>query len=299
MKKIICLLLCMQSVLLFGCEKSDASSIATESVGKSENSAISYSTSLEETTAEQQTTVADSWSQKATPAADFEIEVNGSNAKILKYLGSEDDIVIPKQIFGYTVTSISQSAFSEKEINSVEIPNTIEEFEELKNGPSNGYRLKVVFEKPLLPESGDNFEYVISGGGIKLMKYNGRESNLWIPDVINGFPVVELDSNLFDENTIFAIHLPDTIETIGYSTFYHINTQSLTIPISVKTVKGEGGPIAYSISDGMFAFDKLGYFSASQKLVNMFNTERDKYEQVYFRTYLENISWEPIIKIIS
>ncbi len=276
-----------------------AKDISTESTNR-----ITDSTILSSAITEESLTL-DSWSQKATDAENFEIEVNGSSARIIKYLGTEDNVVIPREIFGYTVTSIDKDTFVENKVNLVEIPNTIDEWESLRNGDYNNYAMKIIFEKPLLPESGDNFEYVISGGGIKLTGYNGNQSNLWIPSVINGIPVVELDKNVFNKEyadyscNIYAIHVPDNIHTIHYNTFYYESLQSVTLPESINEISGDIPTYPYSLNDGMFAFGYLGYFSASQKIVDMFISQKNIYDQVYYNSFGREKSFQPIIEVVS
>lgn len=59
--------------------------------------------------------------------SDFEY-VSGTKSgtvEITSYIGSDKDIVIPEKIKGDTVTSIGESAFSNADITSVEIPDTV------------------------------------------------------------------------------------------------------------------------------------------------------------------------------
>jgi hypothetical protein len=56
----------------------------------------------------------------------FEVDPSSNNAIIVDYIGTEEDIIIPGSIYGYTVTSIDEYAFfNNSVIKSVVFPNTI------------------------------------------------------------------------------------------------------------------------------------------------------------------------------
>jgi len=61
-----------------------------------------------------------------TPASCFETNVEGSKIAIINYTCSETDVVIPSTIDGKEVYVIGDSAFNDKGLTSVLIPNTVE-----------------------------------------------------------------------------------------------------------------------------------------------------------------------------
>lgn len=64
-------------------------------------------------------------------SGDYEYKfTKGADVSIMKYNGTEPDIVIPEKIDGYTVAAVSDSAFKKQNIKSVIMPDTIEEIGE-------------------------------------------------------------------------------------------------------------------------------------------------------------------------
>ncbi len=73
-------------------------------------------------------------------------------------------------------------------------------------------------------------EYVIekSGSSGIIKAYLGNETNLVVPDVVNGIVPTELGGNTFNNSNIESIVLPDTVTTIGDNAFYNTNLKSIT-----------------------------------------------------------------------
>ena len=62
----------------------------------------------------------------ASPIEDFEYTVSEYHVQITKYTGTDKDVVIPPVIEGRPVTSLGEPAFSETDIESVIIPDTVD-----------------------------------------------------------------------------------------------------------------------------------------------------------------------------
>ena len=61
----------------------------------------------------------------------------------------------------------------------------------------------------------------LADGTIKIIKYNGNEEEIVIPEMINGLIVSELGDGVFqNKKKITKIILPDTVTTIGNNAFY-------------------------------------------------------------------------------
>lgn len=73
-------------------------------------------------------------------------------------------------------------------------------------------------------------EYVIEKSGYSgiIKAYLGNETNLVVPDIVNGIVPTELGGNLFKNSNIESIVLPDTVTTIGDNAFYNTNLKSIT-----------------------------------------------------------------------
>lgn len=73
-------------------------------------------------------------------------------------------------------------------------------------------------------------EYLIEKSGYSgiIKAYLGNETNLVVPDVVNGIVPTELGGNIFKNSNIESIFLPDTVTTIGDNAFYNTNLKSIT-----------------------------------------------------------------------
>lgn len=83
-----------------------------------------------------------------------------------------------------------------------------------------------------------DFEYTINGTNATITKYNGEDSVVEIPSMIEDYTVAAIGYEAFDYCTsITSVTLPDTVTSIEESAFkYCYNITSLTIPDSVETI---------------------------------------------------------------
>ena len=70
-------------------------------------------------------------------------------------------------------------------------------------------------------------EFVINNDGI-IKAYLGKETNVVVPDVVNGIEPRQIGPQVFSNSNIESIVLPDTVETIGESAFVDTNLKSIT-----------------------------------------------------------------------
>lgn len=73
-------------------------------------------------------------------------------------------------------------------------------------------------------------EYIIEKSGYSgiIKAYLGNDTNLVVPDIVNGIVPTELGGNLFKNSNIESIVLPDTVTTIGDGAFCNTNLKSIT-----------------------------------------------------------------------
>ncbi|MGN0487637.1 MAG: leucine-rich repeat domain-containing protein [Ruminococcus sp.] len=64
-----------------------------------------------------------------SPVKDFTFEYEDGNAIVTSYIGSDLDIVIPSEVDGRPVTIIAKDAFKSYDLNSIILPNTLQEIE--------------------------------------------------------------------------------------------------------------------------------------------------------------------------
>lgn len=70
-------------------------------------------------------------------------------------------------------------------------------------------------------------EFVIDRDGI-IKAYLGNETNVVVPDVVNGVVPTKIGPQVFSNSNIETITLPDTIESIGDDAFSNTNLKSVT-----------------------------------------------------------------------
>ena len=68
--------------------------------------------------------------------------------------------------------------------------------------------------------SAEDFEYAETKGGMRIVRYNGVDTEVEVPAQIDGKAVIELDYQAFADNIYLEkVILPDTVLTIGNSAF--------------------------------------------------------------------------------
>ena len=86
-------------------------------------------------------------------------------------------------------------------------------------------------------ENYNGFNYnLMKDGTVQITGYNGKETDLSVPAVIDGNPVSVIGSNAFDGAGVKHIVLPDSLTSIGYRAFTNSSLEAITIPSSVTTI---------------------------------------------------------------
>lgn len=94
-----------------------------------------------------------------------------------------------------------------------------------------------------------NWEYIVKDGNITIAKYTGSETDVTVPDKIDGKKVTEIGDEAFSSNEIVeSVILPEGIITIGEDAFrYCTKLISIEIPNSVKTIKSSAFEYCYAL----------------------------------------------------
>ena len=98
--------------------------------------------------------------------------------------------------------------------------------------------------------SGDYKYSVLDDGTVEISKYVGSDSDVTIPNVIDGKKVTSIGKNAFVNcNSLISILIPNTVTTIGASAFYNcINLEEILISDSVTNI-------------GVYAFTNTAWYN--------------------------------------
>lgn len=89
----------------------------------------------------------------------------------------------------------------------------------------------------------EQFDYDIELGGIVLTKYNGNQTNLRIPDAIDGIKVYKLGPDLFRNCTeLENVTLPQKLKVIGDRAFLRTGLTHINLPNGLEVI----GKLAFS-----------------------------------------------------
>lgn len=84
-------------------------------------------------------------------------------------------------------------------------------------------------------------DYMIreNDNGVIILQYNGSDTDLTIPDELNGQPVTTIGSRAFQDKNINKLTIPDTVTEIGYKAFESTGVTSVTLPTSLIELGGD------------------------------------------------------------
>lgn len=131
---------------------------------------------------------------------------------IIRYLGSEKDIVIPSMIDGQVITTIGNNAFRDNEnITSIVMPNTITKIESVKEGN-------------LAPDCYQSpFRYCTNLKSVKL-----SEGLTEIPEVL-----------FYGCDSLVDVYIPESVVNIGQGSFQLCKSlENINLPKNLKSIEG-------------------------------------------------------------
>ena len=159
---------------------------------------------------------------------------------------------------------------------------------------------------------GDVFDYGdftvrVVGSRCIIEKYNGSETNVYIPDKIDGLTVYRIESDAFQNNfTLESIRFPSSLKEIGGSSFNNCTSlSSVTFPYGLERI--EAGAFSYctslteiSLPDTVkFIESSIFEHCLSLKSAKLAGSFSEMNSTFAYCTSLENVTIPDSVKIIS
>ncbi|MCG8882225.1 leucine-rich repeat protein [Tenacibaculum finnmarkense] len=172
---------------------------------------------------------------------DYSYKITSSNPKtveITEYLGSQTVIEIPATANGYSVTSIGESVFYEKNLTSVTIPNNVTS---IGKSAFRDNQLTSVTIPDSVTSIGDYAFYqnkltsvTIPNSVTSIGDYAFKNNQL--TSVTISTSVTNIGDYAFSSNQLTSVIIPNSVTSIGDYAFYQNKLTSVTIPNSVKSI---------------------------------------------------------------
>ena len=159
---------------------------------------------------------------------------------------------------------------------------------------------------------GDVFDYGdftvrVVGSRCIIEKYNGSETNVYIPDKIDGLTVYRIEYNAFQNNfTLESVRFPSSLKEIGGSSFNNCTSlSSVTFPYGLERI--EAGAFSYctslteiSLPDTVkFIESSIFEHCLSLKSAKLAGSFSEMNSTFAYCTSLENVTIPDSVKIIS
>jgi hypothetical protein len=174
--------------------------------------------------------------------SDFKVIVNNySTITITEYLGKTENLAIPSNLYGLTVTHIGSNAFKNKQLTSVVIPDSIIVIG--KNAFDNNSKLRevtisnsvIAIEEEAFKNN--NIEKLILGQNVQIIGKSAFKGNSNLMEVTIPNSVIVIEEEAFKNNNINKLILGQNVQIIGQNAFSGNNNLSeITIPDSVTKI---------------------------------------------------------------
>lgn len=219
--------------------------------------------------------------RKVTVESNFDFDA--ATGTIIKYSGTDKNVVIPKTIGNVTVKSIGANAFSGASITSLVIPNTVTD---IGASAFDGNAIS----KVILPNS-------ISSIGTSSFRNNVLSS------LTLSTSLTKISSNAFAGNDLQTVSIPSSVTEIASSAFANANIETLTLGGGIATI-GEkafygNSLISLSIPDSCKTIGVSAFAGNTLTKVNFGTAVETISANAFKNNIIESISFPSSLKTIG
>lgn len=138
-----------------------------------------------------------------------------------------------QQVYLLRQDYISQIQILEGKLNEKNSPPTPEDEEHTIKVPQEPFDEEFSKEQLTLGE----YTYRIENGSAVITAYMGEEQEVVVPAAVDGYRVVGLGDSVFAQSDVRSVILPETVESIGWFTFYGCRQlSSVVLPSSLSSI---------------------------------------------------------------
>lgn len=157
---------------------------------------------------------------------------------------SENEVTAP--VNSIVSDHSDQSSEEEQSFPDTEIDTEISDIDESTSSAITDTSAVEVEEKLIstkVGEEGSEFDYELYTNHVEILKYNGTNVSITIPDTIEDKPVTVIKaSDFFNrpfKSNMVSVSLPNTLKVLGEYAFYSTSIVSVDIPDSVERIEYE------------------------------------------------------------
>jgi hypothetical protein len=164
--------------------------------------------------------------------------IKDNEATITSYNGHLNTVEIPSKIKNHPVTTISDSAFSSKQLIEVKIPDSVTSIGNSAFSSNQLIELNIpsnVIEIGEWAFSNNQLDEVIIPNSVTKIGDFAFSNNL-IKNVTISNNITELGRSVFSNNQLTIVEIPESVISIGYASFAHNLLTNLTIPNSLTFI---------------------------------------------------------------
>ncbi len=179
----------------------------------------------------------------------FEYEAVENGVRIVRYIGSDQVIVVPEVIAGEIVTEIAAAAFSGGGVGAVYIPDTVKS---IAKGAFEDCEGLTTLRLPMIGDGGEN-PYLGYIFGADEPQKNAVTVPASLDMVIVGESCDKVENEAFrGVKTVSAVAFEGEISSVGIMAFYQCSD---LVAITLETVTGEIGELAFASCTSLYYAD--------------------------------------------